>query len=1287
MAIQWPMFGFDASHSGRTLYAGPNTGGVNWQANISGSATGIVIASDGTLYVTTDGGMVYAISASGTIVWSTRLAYCALTQAALAADGTVYVGVLLNEIFALNPDGSQRWVFTTADNVTTALTVGADGTIYFGTLHGMLYAVHPTGTQQWTYNTGGAIYATPAVGPAGVLYFSTVDGHVYAVNPDGTQQWVYATGATISSSPTVAADGTIYIASEGNLIYALHPTGTLKWTFTITGTLTTRVNSGVAPAVGADGTIYVGANNGDLYAINPDGTQKWVVTTIGSGTPSSPIIDSNGIIYLATSTGSVIAVKPDGTRKWTSPLPQYAVITPVIGANNALYVTGGTAVQQLGPAHPTVVGTAWPMRSHDAQHTGRSRWSGPLGSAQRWLHEAGTGIYGSAALSADGAILYGCLGGELYALNADGSERWTYTTGVPIYSTPAASSDGTMYVGLSNGELHAVNWDGTPAWVYTAGGAFAYSCPVLDVAGVIYLGASDGKLYAINPDGTLKWTYATGAGIVASPALAADGTVYITSTDGALYAVNPDGTARWSFPALTFNTASPVVDTFGVIYVGGTYDGTLYAVNPDGTQRWACTVQGDVWVEPVVGRDGTLYVITQSGYFYAIQSDGTVGLLTALGAWSAITAPLALGADGTLYASGSDGYVHAVDTATGTERWSSSIGGDSNNWGGVTIGVDGVVYVGNDTGTMYAIGQSSGASLIAPNGGEAWMVGSVRNIRWTTIGAVNTTLRIELWVIYDVVNLDGSVTHVNACDSVIAASVAAGTGSYTWTIPLTQSPATYYHVKLFDTATNQLLAQSAAEFSIVALPTPPSVGTGSGVTAWGVWPMWKHDAQNTGCASTNGPEGIAFVKWSSPEYVVGQAVVIGTDGTIYYSTGTGVRAMDPTDGSTIWTTRLWGTSIPALAADGTIYVAASTGMTVSLSALHPDGAVKWTTVLSSWSGDAPDPPIIDNIGTVYYAIADVGVFALNPVDGTVYWTYPLLATTSSSLAVGIDGNLYVPTSSTTFTLDTVLALHTNGTLAWTWNAPTGVVLTPYCCVGSDGTLYTCGNVMSTETAYIFAISPAGATVWTYTSAGEAWSGNQIGVGSDGSLYVAAPHSFVLNSDGTLKIPASSYAGTQYSLVVDQSGYTFSEGYHSTAVAAYTATGAERWTLPLGGTVSAIASDGTLYVCGYAMLYAIGAPIGVILPPAVVAAKWVSGYINPQFGSLNLVYDDASGNVSFCTAPTPQGVFTAPITVMTAASHCALVIDASNTYIVCAQDATGAILYRYSRDMGATWSTS
>jgi outer membrane protein assembly factor BamB len=305
------------------LYAINPDGTIKWKFKTDNYIeSSPAIGSDGTIYFGSTDYNVYAVKPDGTLKWKLDVGAVVVSSAAIGADGTVYVGtgssenggfaymgINDNKVRAINPDGTNKWQLTTSYYVESSPAIGADGTVYIGGDDGTLYAINPDGTKQWAFMMGGGT-ALPAIGANGTIYVGDFNHSLYAVNPDGTQSSVISASETRVWSPVIGMDGSIYVGASRHLL-AINADGSERWAFPtgeqLTSTAAFAANG--ALAVGADGTVYMGSFDDNVYAINPDGTEKWSFTT-GGPVISAPAIGVDGTVYFGSEDDNVYAIGP-----------------------------------------------------------------------------------------------------------------------------------------------------------------------------------------------------------------------------------------------------------------------------------------------------------------------------------------------------------------------------------------------------------------------------------------------------------------------------------------------------------------------------------------------------------------------------------------------------------------------------------------------------------------------------------------------------------------------------------------------------------------------------------------------------------------------------------------------------------------------------------------------------------------------------------------------------------------------------------------------------------------
>jgi outer membrane protein assembly factor BamB len=323
------------------------------------------IGNDGTIYITSYDGHLYAIRPTGTLKWRIDIGDGSLfSSPAIASDGTIYVGSRYF-LYSISQDGLIKWKLSMW--VTSSPTIGANGTIYISDYYASLFAVRPNGTIEWTMNIGEFTQSSVAIADDGTLYVVAESSDpfnrplndtefLYALTPNKTvwkrsiTQESNLTARTTFSSPSIGKDGTIYVGSDDNHVLAFSPQGEMRWRFTAEGAIV------VSPAIGPDGTVYVGnwinattnkiPDHNYLYAINPDGSLRWKFET-GLPIYSSPSIGADGTLYFGSynysSVGSgresgayFYAVDANGQLKWKIETGS-VVSSPAINKDGSVY--------------------------------------------------------------------------------------------------------------------------------------------------------------------------------------------------------------------------------------------------------------------------------------------------------------------------------------------------------------------------------------------------------------------------------------------------------------------------------------------------------------------------------------------------------------------------------------------------------------------------------------------------------------------------------------------------------------------------------------------------------------------------------------------------------------------------------------------------------------------------------------------------------------------------------------------------------------------------------------
>jgi len=638
-----------------------------------------VISIDGIIYVGSWDKHLYAVNANGVIVWKYKTGDKIFSSAAIDSDGTIYFGSDDNHVYALHKDGKVKWTFKANSDVRSSPAISSDGTIYIGSRDTNVYALDQSGNKKWQYETFGQVNDSPAIGADGTIYVGSSHGKLLAINPDGTRKWEYATKAAIYSSPSIGSDGTIYIGSYDGRFYALNPNGTLKWNIPAN-----TVRS--APAIGDNGIVYI-AGNGSIKALDSSGKLVWAYDTMGGSDYSSPAIGKDGVIYISLRQ-SVYAIASSSNGPASSPWPMFGqnirrtstmplkpkIIKQPISTQAAL---GEKAMFQVLVSGDGPFDIQWYKNGQTID-----------GANERTLSiypvtQADYTVYSVRIKNVAGKVV-----SELASLNPPAHptihaqpKDQAGTIGKPVIFSVSASPSGVDYQWFKDG----YQIDGATQSSHTIPSFSESDAGIYSVRMKNQSGKAISQLAKLTIS-RVKWQF-VGDGNVGTSAIGNDGTIYF-ATHQSLYAINPDGSKKNKSRLNASPGTGLVLGPDDVIYYGGV-NGNLYAVNHDGSPKWEFSEPYGTPSTPSIGNDGTIYFGSDDHKFYAVNPDGTKkwhywrthGVLSS-----------AVGVDGTIYFGSKDWRFYALNP-NGSEKWQSFRTQD-HGWTAPAIGNNGAIYVG-----------------------------------------------------------------------------------------------------------------------------------------------------------------------------------------------------------------------------------------------------------------------------------------------------------------------------------------------------------------------------------------------------------------------------------------------------------------------------------------------------------------------------------------------------------------------------------------------------------------
>jgi len=355
----WPMAHHDPQLTGRSPFKGAQEGEVVWEVNPIPSSylrTGISLGEDGTIYFGTAApGKLVAYNPDGTEKWNFDVGGNELfATPIIASDGTIFITSKLGYLYAINPNGTQKWRFQMAgEGANQTPNIGLDGTLYVVAADSQLYAIAPDGNLRWRVKYGSGFYCysptMPAISPDGkTIYIAGMTNGLYAVSSSGEMKWLFDQfNGQVVSMPVIDNEGNIYISPNkpypAEPLYCLDQSGALKWHYAYSidyGTQTSDLT------IDKDGNIYlVNDPNFRIIALDHAGNFRWKRKFPSPNNINSSLIcDDDGSIYAGGfMSNSIFALKKNGNLMWNLILPYNVQVffSPAVSANEQIYFSTG----------------------------------------------------------------------------------------------------------------------------------------------------------------------------------------------------------------------------------------------------------------------------------------------------------------------------------------------------------------------------------------------------------------------------------------------------------------------------------------------------------------------------------------------------------------------------------------------------------------------------------------------------------------------------------------------------------------------------------------------------------------------------------------------------------------------------------------------------------------------------------------------------------------------------------------------------------------------------------
>jgi outer membrane protein assembly factor BamB len=254
--------------------------GVLWQiyprqgAGI-GKVVGNIVLDNGTIYITSSNGSVYAIEAENVVKkWETKITDQRIWTSPAVSDGVVYVGSYDGTLNALDAEnGTNLWQKELPTSMASS-PVCYEDTLLYGGFDRYLYALDKDdGSLLWRFKGENWFWAAPVV-EGTTVYAACLDKTLYALDlTTGKELWRFTIDDPIVARPVLTGNRLVIVSESGELHSLDKNSGSSLQQISIDATI-------MAPLYAEGDTVYVHAREHKVYAIDiQEGTMLWEFDT------------------------------------------------------------------------------------------------------------------------------------------------------------------------------------------------------------------------------------------------------------------------------------------------------------------------------------------------------------------------------------------------------------------------------------------------------------------------------------------------------------------------------------------------------------------------------------------------------------------------------------------------------------------------------------------------------------------------------------------------------------------------------------------------------------------------------------------------------------------------------------------------------------------------------------------------------------------------------------------------------------------------------------------------